>query len=155
MKSEENPTDESPIQRLVRSGDVRFAIDLSLTETGWRSKMTNARLATSNELLRTYGSDCWIQFHLSEAMLFQIQWSGRRIGVGNEMWQFFHRPLRFCHRVYRSALVKDVRKLSLRNVLLILLIYLALSGMRLVLHLTHALPKANAYNRHDSKAITS
>jgi hypothetical protein len=27
--------------------------------------------------------------------------------------------------------------------------------MRLVLHLTHALPKANAYNRHDSKAITS
>ncbi|EFP76393.2 uncharacterized protein PGTG_02834 [Puccinia graminis f. sp. tritici CRL 75-36-700-3] len=107
MKSEENPTDESPIQRLIRSGDVRFAIDLSLSETGWRSKMTNARLATSNELLRTYGSDCWIQFHLSEAMLFQIQWSGRRIGVGNEMWQFFHRPLRFCHRVYRSALVKD------------------------------------------------
>ncbi|KAA1079446.1 hypothetical protein PGT21_011784 [Puccinia graminis f. sp. tritici] len=57
MKSEDNPTDESPIQRLIRSGDVRFAIDLSLSETGWRSKMTNARLATS---LRTYGSDCWI-----------------------------------------------------------------------------------------------
>ncbi|EFP78090.2 hypothetical protein PGT21_017606 [Puccinia graminis f. sp. tritici] len=53
MKSEENPSDGSPIQRLVRSGDVRFAIDLSLSETGWRSKMTNARLATSNELYKT------------------------------------------------------------------------------------------------------
>ncbi|KAI9629184.1 hypothetical protein KEM48_011030 [Puccinia striiformis f. sp. tritici PST-130] len=109
IKAEQPPSNDTAIQRLIRSGNVRFAIDLSPSENGMKTKMTNARIASSNELLRLYGSDSWIQFQLSETLLFSIQHTGSKHGIGNQIWQFFHRPLRFAQRIYRSALVKDVR----------------------------------------------
>ncbi|KAI9615177.1 hypothetical protein H4Q26_011718 [Puccinia striiformis f. sp. tritici PST-130] len=107
IKAEQPRSDDTAIQRLIRSGNVRFAIDLSPSENGMKTKMTNARIASSNELLRLYGSDSWIQFQLSETLLFSIQHTGSKHGIGNQIWQFFHRPLRFAQRIYRSALVKD------------------------------------------------
>jgi len=108
MKSDPNASpNDTPIQKLIRSGMVRFAIDLSMCDTFLKSKMTNARLATPNEFLRTYGSDCWIQVRMCQSLLFHIQFTGRRFGVGNQIWQFLHRPIVLYHRVYRSALVKD------------------------------------------------
>ncbi|OAV95701.1 hypothetical protein PTTG_04825 [Puccinia triticina 1-1 BBBD Race 1] len=76
MQSEgDDSSVESAIEKLIRSGEVRFAFDLSsdIVDYTWKYKMTNARLATSNELLRTYGSDCWIQFHLKGISLSPSQ----------------------------------------------------------------------------------
>jgi hypothetical protein len=114
IKSDPNASAKNSIEKLVREGEVRFAIDLMAVESDLPSifdlkcKMANARLAISNELLRTYGSDCWIQFRITEDLLYQIQGSGQKRGIGNDLWQFLHRPLKFYHRIYRTALVKDV-----------------------------------------------
>ncbi|PLW21793.1 hypothetical protein PCANC_02922 [Puccinia coronata f. sp. avenae] len=113
IKSDPNASAKNSIEKLVREGEVRFAIDLMAVESDLPSifdlkcKMANARLAISNELLRTYGSDCWIQFRITEDLLYQIQGSGQKRGIGNDLWQFLHRPLKFYHRIYRTALVKD------------------------------------------------
>lgn len=97
----------SPIDKLVRSGEIRFAIELNFGDQGLILKPKNARIIASNELLRSYGSDCWIQVQLHSSLLFRIQWEGRSQGIGDEVWQFFHRALKFAGRIYRSALVKN------------------------------------------------
>ncbi|POW14479.1 hypothetical protein PSTT_02989 [Puccinia striiformis] len=66
------PSDPRSPQPECNLGGI-FAIDLSPSENGMKTKMTNARIASSNELLRLYGSDSWIQFQLSETLLFSIQ----------------------------------------------------------------------------------
>ncbi|MBW0476806.1 hypothetical protein O181_016521 [Austropuccinia psidii MF-1] len=107
MKS--GPASLSPISQLLQSGQIRFTIRMVAHQNQRQIvlKPQPPRVISSNELLRTYGSDCFIHVHMAETFLFAIQQTGRTKGLGKLVWQFFNRPIRLAGRLYRAAFIKE------------------------------------------------
>ncbi|CAH7683052.1 RNA dependent RNA polymerase-domain-containing protein [Phakopsora pachyrhizi] len=101
-------TTDSVIENLLASGQIRFVISLkSSVENELNYQLKAAQIASSNQLTREYGSECFLQVRVDRDTLYNIQWNGRYRGVGKDAWKFLNNPIRLANKIYKAAIVKD------------------------------------------------